>query len=148
MAIGERDRHRLYDRLEQVLGSEEATILMAHLPPLGWADVATKRDLDALAEANRRDHEALAETFRRDHEALAEMVEHHDAANRIRQRGDEQAVVPSRDHARDGRGRVAAEAIGHEPLRVEQHLRASVRLRRELDFADYSIEQASWHSSG
>ena len=72
MAIGERDRHRLYDRLEQVLVSEEATILMAHLPPLGWADVATKRDLDALAEANRRDHEALAETFRRDHEALAE----------------------------------------------------------------------------
>ena len=72
MAIGERDRHRLYDRLEQVLGSEEATILMAHLPPLGCADVATKRDLDALAEANRRGHEALAETFRRNREAIAE----------------------------------------------------------------------------
>jgi len=59
MAIGERDRHRLYDRLEQVLGAEEATILMAHLPPVGWADVATKHDLDALAERNRLEHEAL-----------------------------------------------------------------------------------------
>jgi len=83
MAVDERARQRLYDRLEQVLGAEEATILMEHLPPVGWADVATKRDLDTMAVATKRDldtmaetfrreHQALAETFRRDHEALAE----------------------------------------------------------------------------
>lgn len=46
MAIDERSRHRLYQRLEEVLGADEAPILMAHLPPVGWADVATKHDLD------------------------------------------------------------------------------------------------------
>jgi len=50
MAISEETRHRLYGRLEEVLGPEEATTLMEHLPPVGWADVATKRDLDVLEE--------------------------------------------------------------------------------------------------
>ncbi len=35
-------------RLEQALGPESAETLMEMLPPVGWADVATKRDLDAL----------------------------------------------------------------------------------------------------
>ena len=50
MAITERNRHQLYQRLEEVLGREEAAVLMEHLPPVGWADVATKRDLDHLAD--------------------------------------------------------------------------------------------------
>jgi hypothetical protein len=49
MAVDERARHELYRRLEAVLGAPEAATLMEHLPPVGWADVATKRDLDALA---------------------------------------------------------------------------------------------------
>ena len=50
MVVDERSRHQLYRRLEEVLGSEAATTLIEHLPPVGWADVATKQDLAGLEE--------------------------------------------------------------------------------------------------
>jgi hypothetical protein len=53
MAITEEDRYRLYQRLEGVLGAGEARVLMEHLPPVGWADVATKTDLDNLGNVLR-----------------------------------------------------------------------------------------------
>lgn len=55
MAITEDRRHQLYEELIQVLGREKAATLMEHLPPLGWADVATKRDLDHQTQLFRRD---------------------------------------------------------------------------------------------
>ncbi|MGH8901086.1 MAG: hypothetical protein ACRDYA_05240 [Egibacteraceae bacterium] len=42
MVVDERSRHELYAHLVDVLGSDHATTLMEHLPPVGWADVATK----------------------------------------------------------------------------------------------------------
>jgi hypothetical protein len=51
MSVDERSRQKLSRRLEEVLGSEEAAVLMEYLPPVGWADVATKRDLDLKLEA-------------------------------------------------------------------------------------------------
>jgi hypothetical protein len=50
MPVDERDRHRLYLRLEEVLGRDEAGTLMEHLPPVGHTDLATKADLAALEE--------------------------------------------------------------------------------------------------
>ncbi|MDQ1491749.1 MAG: hypothetical protein QOJ23_4263 [Actinomycetota bacterium] len=59
MAIDERARHQLFLRLEEHLGPEAATTLMEHLPPTGWADVATKRDLDQLRAATKSDIDQL-----------------------------------------------------------------------------------------
>lgn len=53
MAIDEPTRYRLHQRLDEVLGPDEAAALMACLPPLGWGDVATKADL-TLLEAKLR----------------------------------------------------------------------------------------------
>ncbi len=50
MALDERARHELFLRLEQVLGPESAETLMEMLPPVGWADVATRQDLNGLEE--------------------------------------------------------------------------------------------------
>lgn len=55
MVLDERSRHELYLRLEEALGPEAATTMMELLPPVGWADVATKRDLDLLREGMRTD---------------------------------------------------------------------------------------------
>jgi hypothetical protein len=59
MAISESDRHELHDRLIRALGPEAAGTLMGYLPPVGWADVATKRDLEVLATELRAEMAAL-----------------------------------------------------------------------------------------
>lgn len=46
--LDERARHELYRAAEQLLGEEQANTLMSLLPPVGWADVATKDDLHQL----------------------------------------------------------------------------------------------------
>lgn len=72
MALDERARHQLYLRLEEHLGVEAATTLMEHLPPTGWADVATKRDLDQLRAITRADIDSLGDRLRAEfHKALS-----------------------------------------------------------------------------
>lgn len=46
MAVTEERRHRLYTKLERLIGEEDASTMMELVPPVGWGDVATKRDLD------------------------------------------------------------------------------------------------------
>lgn len=58
MTINEQLRHQMYTRLVEVLGADEAATLMEHLPPVGWADVATKRDLDTLERTLRSEMKA------------------------------------------------------------------------------------------
>ena len=63
MVLDERARHELFLRLEEVLGPERAATLMELLPPVGWADVATKRDLDALEERMNLRFELVNQRF-------------------------------------------------------------------------------------
>jgi hypothetical protein len=71
MTVDEASRHDMFLKLEAVVGRQAATTLMEHLPPVGWADVATKRDLDQLAVATKRDLDQLAVATRRDLDQLA-----------------------------------------------------------------------------
>ncbi|KAA0233570.1 MAG: hypothetical protein EDR02_13095 [Actinobacteria bacterium] len=48
MSSGDRERTVLHERLDRALGNDAADTLMGYLPPVGWADVATKSDLALL----------------------------------------------------------------------------------------------------
>ena len=48
--VDERSRLMLADAVKQALGDDAGITLMELLPPVGWADVATKHDLLALEE--------------------------------------------------------------------------------------------------
>jgi len=48
MAVDERGRLQLAEAAKRAFGDEAGITLMELLPPVGWADVATKHDLDRL----------------------------------------------------------------------------------------------------
>jgi hypothetical protein len=90
LAITEEQRHELYEGLVQLLGTQKATTLMEHLPPVGWADVATKRDLDHQSQLLRRDIQVEAAKLRDElHSGLAGLraelrAEMHDGSTELR----------------------------------------------------------------
>jgi hypothetical protein len=46
MVAGEGQRRALHERLVEVFGVDVADVLMEHLPPGGWGDVARRSDVD------------------------------------------------------------------------------------------------------
>jgi hypothetical protein len=65
MSVDEqRLRQSLHARLAELVGADETALLMNYLPPVGWADVATKRDVDMLASELRSEMAALRSELR------------------------------------------------------------------------------------
>jgi hypothetical protein len=48
MSISEAERHEIYELIKSATSDRVANNVMSMLPPVGWADVATKTDLRAL----------------------------------------------------------------------------------------------------
>jgi len=64
----------MHERLVDVLGEEVAGFVMEHLPPVGWADVATKRDIDQLAVVTKREIDQLAVSTKRELEQSTSLL--------------------------------------------------------------------------
>jgi hypothetical protein len=61
--IEERARHELFVAVQDTLGPTHADTLMSLLPPVGWADVATKHDLRELEDRLGYRFEAIDRRF-------------------------------------------------------------------------------------
>ena len=59
MTVDEAARHRLFNKLEEVLGPQEAGTLMTSLPTYDLEGVATKADIDGLRSATKADIDGL-----------------------------------------------------------------------------------------
>jgi hypothetical protein len=53
MSVDEARRLLLHDAAREAWGAEAALVLMEMLPPTGWADVATKQDIEHLGTTLR-----------------------------------------------------------------------------------------------
>lgn len=71
MAITEEERFELFERAKEVFGEQTAGTRMTLLPPVGWADVATKHDLERLSSELRAElHELRAEFYKEQRQQL------------------------------------------------------------------------------
>jgi hypothetical protein len=59
MAVSERERRELLEALVGTIGPDPTDTLLGLLPPAGWADVATTRDLEALGAGLRGEIQRL-----------------------------------------------------------------------------------------
>jgi hypothetical protein len=66
MSITEASRFQLRTAIGQILSEEAADTLMELLPPVGWADVATKTDLQHLHDELKADILNLRNEFKAD----------------------------------------------------------------------------------
>ncbi len=48
MPVTEYERHQLFTWFEEHMGAERAATMMSLVPPVGWAEIATKHDLAEL----------------------------------------------------------------------------------------------------
>jgi hypothetical protein len=70
MPVTEFERHQLFTWFEEHMGKERAATMMNLVPPVGWAEVATRHDLDELEARLTTRIDALESKFDSRFEAL------------------------------------------------------------------------------
>jgi predicted nucleic acid-binding Zn-ribbon protein len=133
MAITEESRHGLYEGLISTLGQQRATTLMELLPPVGWADVATKRDLDHLQAATKKDIENYQANIKKDVENYRAATKRDLEAHRLATKRDIEQLATDLRGEMDGlRGEIGGLRGEMDGLRGEMGgLRAETK--RDLD---------------
>jgi len=119
MTITEAARHRMHDSFISQHGEEVAAVIMEHLPPLGWSDVARSSDVGALRFDMDREFLALRSDMDREFAALRSDMDREFAAVRSEMAAGFAAV---RSEMAVEFAAVRSEmAVGFAELRAEMH---------------------------
>ena len=70
MEVDELQRRQLFNDLDRAIGPDSAAVLMNYLPPAGWADLATKGDLDVLQGATKAEFDAVRAATKAEFDAV------------------------------------------------------------------------------
>ena len=92
MSITEASRFQLRTAIGQILDEEAADTLMELLPPVGWADVATKTDLQHLRDELQADIQNLRVATKSDLQHLRDELKGDIRNLRDEMRGDMHAL--------------------------------------------------------
>ena len=63
MTRGEAERHEIYELIRAATSERVANNVMSMFPPVGWADVATKSELDSLRAEMRSEFGSVRSEF-------------------------------------------------------------------------------------
>ena len=145
MTITEAARHLMHDSFISQHGEEVAAVIMEHLPPLGWSDVARSSDVGAVRFDMDREFLVLRSDMNREFAAVRSDMDREFAAVRseiatLRSDMDREFLALRSDMDREfaavrsemaaGFAAVRSEmAVGFAELRAEMH-RENVKLMK------------------
>jgi hypothetical protein len=139
--ITEHDRHQLYRRLTDIIGPDEADTLMELLPPVGWAEVATKPDLIHQSALTDVRFDAIDRRFERVDQRFDEIDRHFDEVDRRFEQVDRRfEQVNRRFDAIDRRFERVDQRLGHIEHRLVEHDARFDAVDAGLDTMRASIE--------
>ena len=92
MITTEAERFQMHEALIDAHGKEVAAIIMEHLPPTGWGDVARRSDVAGLQVLTKKDIDMLRISMSGDMEALRLELRGEMEALRLEMRGEMQEL--------------------------------------------------------
>jgi hypothetical protein len=92
MTTTEAERFQMHESLIHTHGKEVADIIMEHLPPTGWGDVARRSDVAGLQVLTKKDIDMLRISMAGDMEALRLEIRGDMEALRLEMRSEMQAL--------------------------------------------------------
>jgi hypothetical protein len=92
MTITEAERFQMHEALSTAHGKEVAAIIMEHLPPTGWGDVARRSDVADLRVLTTKDMEIVRIALTSDMQMLGAELRGEMQELRTELRGDMQAL--------------------------------------------------------